>query len=165
MRCLAGLVAFVVGLPLLTVADAAGNGPPLDPEQHVFPLVGSVSYGPYHHDYPATDIFAPIGTPVVACVAATVVHVSRADVGLGGLTVTLRADDGWLYYYAHLSVVADDLRVGERVELGHYLGRSGNTGNARFTAPHLHFGISRGDHIAGEISPFPYLNAWPRVAS
>ena len=33
------------------------------------------------------------------------------------------------------------MRVGDHVERGDVLGRVGNTGNARTTPPHLHFGM------------------------
>lgn len=140
------------------------DGPPLDPDRYVFPLFGDVSYGPLHHDYPATDIFTAIGTPVVASTRSVVLRTSPTEVGKGGITATLRGEDGWRYYYAHLSRLAS-VRPGDVVEAGTLLGWSGNTGNARTTAPHLHFGISLYGQTAGEISPYPYLQTWPREAS
>jgi murein DD-endopeptidase MepM/ murein hydrolase activator NlpD len=139
------------------------DGPPLDPDRYVFPLVGDVSYGPAHHDYPATDIFTAIGTPVVAVTRSVVLRLSRTEVGKGGVTVTARGEDGWRYYYAHLSRLAPSVRPGDVVEAGTLLGWSGNTGNARTTAPHLHFGISLYGQTAGEISPYPYLQIWRQV--
>ncbi|HEV2891259.1 MAG TPA: M23 family metallopeptidase [Frankiaceae bacterium] len=134
------------------------DGPPLDPDRYVFPLVGEASYGSVHHDYPATDIFTAIGTPVVAVTRSVVLRTSPREVGKGGITATLRGEDGWRYYYAHLSRLAA-VRPGQVVEAGTLLGWSGNTGNARTTAPHLHFGISLYGQTAGEISPYPYLQA------
>jgi murein DD-endopeptidase MepM/ murein hydrolase activator NlpD len=138
-------------------------GPPPDGDRYAFPVAGPVSYGPAHHDYPATDIFAPIGAPVLACVRAEVLRLSRTDRGEGGLSVTLRGEDGWRYYYAHLSAVRGDLNVGDIVEAGELLGANGNSGNARTTPPHLHLGISLTGSVAGEISPYPYLQLWPRT--
>ena len=140
------------------------DGPPLDPERYVFPIVGNVSYGPHHHDYPATDIFAAIGVPVVAATRSVVLRTSPTEVGKGGITATLRGEDGWRYYYAHLDRLAPSVRPGVVVEAGTLLGWSGNTGNARTTPPHLHFGISLYGQTAGEISPYPYLQTWPREA-
>ncbi|MGY8915482.1 MAG: peptidoglycan DD-metalloendopeptidase family protein, partial [Flavobacteriales bacterium] len=56
-------------------------------------------------------------------------------------------------YYAHLdSIIARD---GQRVKRGDTLGLVGNTGNARTTPPHLHFGIyGRG---TGAINPLSFL--------
>jgi murein DD-endopeptidase MepM/ murein hydrolase activator NlpD len=141
------------------------DGPPLDPDRYVFPLVGDASYGPLHHDYPATDIFAAIGTPAVAVTRSVVLRTSPTEVGKGGITATLRGEDGWRYYYAHLSRLAPSVSPGDVVEAGTLLGWSGNTGNARTTAPHLHFGISLYGQTKGEISPYPYLQTWPRETS
>jgi murein DD-endopeptidase MepM/ murein hydrolase activator NlpD len=139
------------------------QAPPLDPSRYVFPLRGAGTYGAYHHDYPATDVFAPIGTPVLACVRAQVLRVSRTDTGKGGLSVTLRGEDGWRYYYAHLSAVAPVLRIGQVVEARAVMGASGDTGDARGTDPHLHFGVSRSGNAQGQVSPYPYLQVWRRA--
>jgi murein DD-endopeptidase MepM/ murein hydrolase activator NlpD len=54
------------------------------------------------------------------------------------------------------------------VEAGQTLGRTGKSGNARNTPPHLHFGISHPTTPddwrvrRGEIPPFEYLQAWSR---
>jgi murein DD-endopeptidase MepM/ murein hydrolase activator NlpD len=152
---------------VLALADAYGytyrpNGPPIDATRYVFPLDGPTSYTNGHHDYPATDIFTPIGTPVVASVRSEVLRMTRTEVGLGGITVTLRGEDGWRYYYAHLSTIEPSLRPGQIVEAGQLLAASGNTGNARTTPPHVHFGISITGSAAGQINPYPYLQTWPR---
>lgn len=100
-----------------------------------------------HH---GVDIFAPRGTPVVAAVDGTVR--STRTGGLGGKTVWLRsARDGSSFYYAHL----DEQLVerGMRVSQGDTLGLVGNTGNARTTPPHLHFGIYSG----GPTDPYPFM--------
>ena len=88
-----------------------------------------------HH---GVDIFAPRGTPVVAAVAGQVSRVRTS--GLGGNVVWLRESglDRRLYY-AHLDRHA--VVEGAWVEPGDTLGFVGNTGNARTTPPHLHFGI------------------------
>ncbi|MEO0341697.1 MAG: peptidoglycan DD-metalloendopeptidase family protein, partial [Bacteroidota bacterium] len=98
------------------------------------------------------DIFARRGTPVVAAVDGRIRSVR--DTGLGGKQV-------WLYdqlrrqslYYAHL-----DQQLVEKdqiVQAGDTLGTVGNTGNARFTPPHLHFGIYRRGY--GAIDPKPFV--------
>ncbi|MDA0874425.1 MAG: peptidoglycan DD-metalloendopeptidase family protein, partial [Bacteroidetes bacterium] len=94
-------------------------------------------------DHHGVDIFAPRGTPVVAVRAGTVTRVR--ETGIGGKQVWLRDAAGHNYYYAHL----DEQRVrdGQHVAPGDTLGTVGNTGNARSTPPHLHFGIyQRGPH-------------------
>ena len=108
-----------------------------------------------HH---GVDIFAPRGTPVVAAVAG---RVSRVQVtNLGGKVVWLRDPvRGASLYYAHL----DEQLVteGQEVQPGDTLGLVGNTGNARTTPPHLHFGIYK--RRRGPVNPFPFLRQ-PRGA-
>jgi murein DD-endopeptidase MepM/ murein hydrolase activator NlpD len=128
-----------------------------------------------HHDYPATDILAPVGTRVVSVVDGVVDFVSRTDEWRsasndpalrGGLSVAIVGDDGIRYYASHLRDVAEGLTVGDRVEAGQPIGHVGTSGNARGTDAHVHFGISeptRPDDWEvrrGQVSPFVYLNAW-----
>ena len=102
-----------------------------------------------HH---GVDIFAPRGTPVVA---ATAGRVRRVEVtNLGGKVVWLRdSERNQSLYYAHLHEQL--VEEGAYVQPGDTLGLVGNTGNARTTPPHLHFGIYRRGR--GPINPFPYL--------
>ncbi|UZD22910.1 peptidoglycan DD-metalloendopeptidase family protein [Algoriphagus halophytocola] len=97
------------------------------------------------------DIFAARGTPVVAPVAGLVTSV-RAS-GLGGKQVWLSDHSrNWRLYFAHLdSQLVSNL---QGVEPGDTLGLVGNTGNARTTAPHLHFGI----YDNGAFDPYPVIN-------
>lgn len=138
---------------------------------------GKISYGKSHHDYPAADIFCPIGSQFVAVTAGVVDYVSREDVWnpqvndgatRGGLSVAIIGDDGVRYYGSHLSAVAEGIAPGVRVALGQVLGLTGKSGDAAPTSPHLHFGISlptTPDDWAvrrGEIAPYRYLQAWQR---
>ncbi|HEX2533516.1 MAG TPA: M23 family metallopeptidase, partial [Chitinophagaceae bacterium] len=84
------------------------------------------------------DIFAPKGTPAVAAADGYITRVNENR--LGGLVVWLRPKGkNYTLYYAHLDrqLVTD----GQRVQAGDTVGLVGNTGNARTTPPHLHFGI------------------------
>lgn len=105
-----------------------------------------------HH---GVDIFVPRGTPVVAVAGAYVRRVGNG--GLGGKTVWLRDGRGRSFYYAHLD--SQLVHEGQRVEPGDTLGLVGNTGNARTTPPHLHFGL----YQRGPVDPYPYLHQ-PRAA-
>jgi murein DD-endopeptidase MepM/ murein hydrolase activator NlpD len=142
-----------------------------------FPLrrCGRASYGTTHHDYPATDIFAPRGTRVLAVTNGVVDAVNRVDrwrpeidapATRGGKFVSIVGDDGVRYYTSHLDSVTHGLHRGDRVRVGSTLGRLGQTGNARLSVPHLHFGISHptypGDWETrrGEVWPYRYLRAW-----
>lgn len=93
-----------------------------------------------HRRHEGIDIFARRGTPVVAAADGEVVRIGTTD-RLGGNTVWVAGRGARLYYYAHLDRFAPRLRVGQRVDAGDRLGFVGNTGNARHTPPHLHFGV------------------------
>ncbi len=102
------------------------------------------------------DIFARRGTPVLAATDG-VAHRVR-ERGLGGKQVWLR--DGkrsQSLYYAHLD--SQLVSEGARVKAGDTLGLVGNTGNARNTRPHLHFGIYRRNQ--GAIDPYPFVARQP----
>ena len=101
-----------------------------------------------HH---GIDIFAPRGTPVLAATDGMVR--STSPNALGGNVVWLSdAHRPLTLYYAHLDRHA--VSAGQRVRIGDTLGFVGNTGNARSTAPHVHFGIyTRG----GPIDPLRYV--------
>lgn len=102
------------------------------------------------------DIFAPRGTPVLAAADGIVRRVGTQR--LGGLVVWLREEErGYSHYYAHLS--AQLVERGARVRAGDTLGLVGNTGNARTTPPHLHFGLYRRGE--GALDPWPFLAPQP----
>ncbi len=102
-----------------------------------------------HH---GVDIFAQRGTPVLAAVSGPVTR--TGDTPRGGLHVWQRGDHGRRLYYAHL----DDILVtsGDFVKAGQIIGTVGNTGNARWTPPHLHFGVYQ--RFSGPTDPLPLLS-------
>ena len=118
------------------------------------------------------DLDGPRGRPIVAVAAGTVVRVERSELGADGRSgryVRLEHDDGTLTAYMHLDDVAE-LRVGDRVDPGQYVGTLGAT--AVYSAPpHLHFSLEipdrpgvRGDHTETEyVDPAPFL-ARARIA-
>jgi murein DD-endopeptidase MepM/ murein hydrolase activator NlpD len=99
-----------------------------------------------HH---GVDIFAPRGTPVIAAASGTV-RSTRWN-RLGGKVVWLRDQLGRSLYYAHLD--SQTVRRGDRVEVGDTVGFVGNSGNARTTPPHLHFGV----YWRRPLDPYPAL--------
>ncbi len=144
--------------------------------QYFFPVQhAEVNYGKFHHDYPATDIFCAEGSEFVAVTDGVIDYISFKDIWdpktndpnyRGGLSVAIIGSDGVRYYGSHLQAIAPDLQVGMAVTAGQLLGLTGKSGDARFTAAHLHFGISHPTTPEdwqvrrGEISPYPYLQAW-----
>src|SRR5688572_2066495 len=101
-----------------------------------------------HH---GIDIFARRGTPVVAAAAGVVNRVNETEIG--GKVVWLRDTFGNSLYYAHLDSQA--VSSGMRVDAGDTLGFVGNTGNARTTPPHLHFGVYRRGE--GPVDPYWFV--------
>lgn len=98
------------------------------------------------------DIFADRGTPVVAVTEGRVSFTGNR--GLGGKQVWLKSGLlGNSIYYAHLDSIL--VKTGKRVQIGDTLGLVGNTGNARTTATHLHFGVYEG--YRGAIDPLPFI--------
>lgn len=84
------------------------------------------------------DIFAKKGTPVIAPSAGYISRVGTSK--LGGKVVWMQDKKrGHSYYFAHLDQQL--VHAGKKVNQGDTLGTVGNTGNARFTPSHLHFGI------------------------
>jgi len=98
------------------------------------------------------DIFARRGTPVVATSDGVVNRVRETPIG--GKIVWLRdAARNANIYYAHLDSQA--VVSGQQVHRGDTLGFVGNTGNARTTPPHLHFGVYRRGE--GAVNPDPFI--------
>ncbi len=105
------------------------------------------------------DIFAPRGTPVLSATGGRVYRVGTTP--MGGRVVWVRSDSdasvddgqrsGVRLYYAHLD--SQTVKDGDLVAPGDTLGFVGNTGNARTTPPHLHFGL----YQRGAIDPYPFL--------
>ena len=106
--------------------------------------------GGRRHD--GQDIFAKKGTPVVSATDGIVVRIGTSS--LGGKIVSVMGNGGRVYYYAHLDRYAETLKVGDDVKAGTTLGYVGNTGNARTTPPHLHFGVYT---ATGAMNPLPLL--------
>lgn len=86
------------------------------------------------------DIFAKKGTPVIAPTSGYISRVSTNN--LGGKVVWMQDKKRQhSYYFAHLD--SQLVKPGVIVKQGDTLGTVGNTGNARYTPSHLHFGIYR----------------------
>ena len=58
------------------------------------------------------------------------------------------------HYYAHLEAWEPTLRTGDLVRAGDVLGEVGDSGNARGTPPHLHYGLYGAE---GAIDPLPLM--------
>lgn len=133
--------------------------PPPQPSM-VCPVDGAVAFTDTWGDprsggrtHKGVDMIAARGTPLVAIEAGTVKRMRNG--GLGGITVTLRGVSGDEFYYAHLDGWASGLSVGQSLAVGELLGYVGNTGNAQYTVPHLHFEWAPGGGAA--VNPYPLV--------
>jgi murein DD-endopeptidase MepM/ murein hydrolase activator NlpD len=97
------------------------------------------------------DIFSKFRTPVVAAADGYITRTGTNN--LGGKVIFLSPDGkNYSLYYAHLD--SQIAREGEHVKAGDVVGLMGNTGNAKSTPAHLHFGIYT---YSGAIDPLPFV--------
>jgi murein DD-endopeptidase MepM/ murein hydrolase activator NlpD len=99
------------------------------------------------------DMFNARHTPLVAVVDGRVRFSSNS---LGGLSTHIYSDNGVVYYYAHLQSHPTNIKSGQQVKKGTIVGYLGNSGNARYTSPHLHFEV-RPNGVA--VNPYPTVRA------
>ncbi|MBP2279929.1 murein DD-endopeptidase MepM/ murein hydrolase activator NlpD [Psychrobacter sp. PL19] len=119
------------------------------PEQHLTDTWGGARSEGRSHE--GIDIFAPRGTPIKATTAGIVSKVG--DDRLGGRVVVIVGPGGAGHYYAHLEDFAD-ISPKDWVDAGDIIGYVGNSGNAKGTPPHVHYGI----YINGRaVNPYPLL--------
>jgi murein DD-endopeptidase MepM/ murein hydrolase activator NlpD len=188
-----GIVAVALGaalgLPLPTDAsdegelssEASGVLVPLDQGT----ASGISSQGPFHPvlaakiDYgefaarfgggrahPGQDMFAPVGTPLVAVRPGTVVDWGTVNGqysgGRGNYLGIYSPLDDRTYNYLHMKQPSP-YRVGTEVAAGQVIGHLGCTGYC--DGPHLHFEIRPGlddlRHTPKPIDPLPILRHWP----
>jgi murein DD-endopeptidase MepM/ murein hydrolase activator NlpD len=147
--------------------------PPLGfrPSHYDFPVAGGASYGDtyganrsdiydgWHH---GDDLFASLGTPVVAVANGTLSLVGWNE--LGGWRLWLTDGDGNSFYYAHLAGYSRWILNHPHVRAGQVVGFLGRTGDAFTTEPHLHFEIHPHQYVDlgydGAVDPTAYLQKW-----
>lgn len=96
------------------------------------------------------DIAAPIGTPIRAPLAGTVID--SGPVAGFGLWVRVRHTDGTITLYGHINRTL--VRVGQDVAAGQVIAEVGNRG--RSTGPHLHIEVLTPSGT--KINPRPWLD-------
>ncbi len=113
----------------------------LEARPDFFPTTGTLTspYGyrtePYPSFHNGIDVAAPVGTPVYAAGAGTVISAGFKQ-GYGYI-VLIDHGYGYTTAYAHLSTIL--VEAGQVVEKGGLIAEMGSTGNS--TGPHLHFEI------------------------
>lgn len=152
----------VAVLVAISVISFSFSKPPVSPisKSLIFPVAGKKSIigsfwgaardgGRRKHE--GIDIFARKGTPVVAISDGIIV--SRGTTPRGGKILWLQSTVHPIsVYYAHLDQYK--VRSGQFVRKGQVIGTVGNTGNAKYTPAHLHFGIYK---YTGPVNPLPYV--------
>ena len=119
------------------------------PDRHLTDTWGGArSEGRAHQ---GIDIFAPRGTPIEATTQGIISKVGYDR--LGGRVVVVVGPGGAGHYYAHLEDYAD-ISPNDWVNAGDINGYVGDSGNAKGTPPHVHYGI----YINGSaVNPYPLL--------
>jgi len=110
------------------------------------------------------DLDGPRGRPIVAVAAGAVVRIELSELGLDGRSgryVRIEHDDGTLTSYMHMDDVAE-LRVGDRVAAGQYVGTLGATA-VYSSPPHLHFSLEVPSRpgLHGDITDTHYVDPAP----
>ena len=98
------------------------------------------------------DIFARRGTEITSATSGIVVTVGHSS--LGGHIVRILGPGGYWHYYAHLDRFGD-IRPGDTVTAGTVIGYVGDSGNAKGTPPHLHYGLYK--FRGGAVNPHVFL--------
>lgn len=145
--------------------------PPLGLPHYDFPVARGADYadtygGPrsdisdgWHH---GDDLFAPLGTPIVAVASGTLSLVGWNQIG--GWRVWLEDARGNEFYYAHLAAYSRWILHHRNVRAGQVIGFLGRTGDAFTTPPHLHFEIHPRPLFKlgydGAVDPTTYLQGW-----
>ncbi|MFN8186394.1 MAG: M23 family metallopeptidase [Gaiellales bacterium] len=156
-------------VPAIVRNPPPGVKPDITGRGYVFPVFGPASFSDdfgyprahtgWHH---GNDIFAPLGSPVLAVADGTLFSVGWNQVG--GWRLWLRDGQGNEYYYAHMSAYSPLAVNGTRVQAGDVVGFVGDSGDARGTPTHLHFEIHPAALLGlgydGVVDPYPYLLGW-----
>ena len=119
------------------------------PEQSLTDTWGAARSQGRSHE--GIDIFAARGTPIQSTTQGIVRKVGENN--LGGRVVVIVGPGGAGHYYAHLEDYAD-IAPNDWVNAGDIIGYVGDSGNAKGTPPHVHYGI----YINGSaVNPYPFL--------
>ncbi|MEU6974404.1 MULTISPECIES: M23 family metallopeptidase [unclassified Streptomyces] len=110
------------------------------------------------HKHSGQDFAVPVGTPVKAAAAGTVVKAGPNGGGDGpayGNAIVVKHANGTYSQYAHLSKIK--VNIGQSVAAGQQIALSGNTGNS--SGPHLHFEIRTTPNYGSAVNPAAFLRS------
>lgn len=97
-----------------------------------------------HYDppgHPGVDWGMPVGTEVLCARQGRVVIAGWTANTARGMHICIQHDNGMVTFYMHLDMVL--VQVGELVQAGQVVGKSGMTGDT--DGPHLHWDVRDGD--------------------
>ena len=103
------------------------------------------------------------GEVVSARIATNGVRCSKRD------TITIRSDDGNVWFYTHLKANSAVVKNGQKVSAGAKLAVVGETGAADCTAPHLHIDQlpskykTRVSCASAGCSSYPFIDIQPQL--
>jgi murein DD-endopeptidase MepM/ murein hydrolase activator NlpD len=112
----------------------------------------------------AVDIALPVGTPIKAARAGTVIAV-KDDYYMGGVDkffldkanyVRILHDDSTFALYGHILLGTAAVSVGDKVAVGTTLARSGSSGYS--SGPHLHFVIHKNSGLKMRSVAFEFIS-------
>jgi murein DD-endopeptidase MepM/ murein hydrolase activator NlpD len=139
----------------LAAAAAAVAAQTAKAQRWVLPLTHYVLSSPFGMRWgklhAGEDFAAPIGTPVHAISAGTIVF-AGVEGGYGN-KIEIRHWDGTCSWYGHLSKI--EVKVGQKVSADEVVALTGDTGHS--TGPHLHLEIH--PHGGKPVNPLPWLRA------
>ncbi|MET9690235.1 M23 family metallopeptidase [Streptomyces sp. NPDC006514] len=110
----------------------------------------------WSHKHSGQDFAAPVGTPVKAAAAGTVVKAGPNGGGDGpayGNAIVIKHANNTYSQYAHLSKI--QVKIGQKVNASQRIALSGNTGNS--SGPHLHFEIRTTPNYGSAVNPVAFL--------
>jgi len=163
------VTGILVGGGSTNVAAALGN--PADGPVYrriTFPVNDTVSYTDTFgacrdgctRTHEGQDLMGRKLMPLVAAVDGTVAWVHNDGAGRAGNMVSIQDARGWQYYYIHINndtpgtddganpsrwAFASGIVAGAPVRAGQLVAYMGDSGNAEWSSPHLHFEIHRPD--------------------
>jgi len=110
------------------------------------------------------DLAAPCGTEVVAIGDGVVVGIDQASHGAGPHNLMIDHDNGYASFYGHL-LERPQLSLGDRVQRGQAIARSGDPDLTCTSRPHLHLEIRDAPSHRRAYNPLPLIDAdWNRLA-
>lgn len=148
--------------------------------QIAFPVAGQVSF---YNDWQACrddctrfhegiDLIGGKGQLLRAATDGTITAIQQDTGTISGAFIEVTDSDGWRYVYRHVNndtpgtndghgdirwAFHPGLHVGSPVRAGQVIGYMGNSGNAEYSVPHLHFELRLADGTS--VNPFPSLLA------